>query len=214
MQTNNTAAHAKIRLAKRAKRARFWKENKSKILLLAALVVVAPALVVFTPVGPNWYKGQIKQVLDEYLATQDPEMLTEAIEKTYNLSQLYAHTLRPEQAFKEWDRITEWYYGYRLSEWSINDDSAAKAEKKGLDARRKNIREGKIGVPYDFPPEAIPYLEKAILNMAESFRDTHRTWRFRILQDKYLGEFAKKHPADPENVKMAEEAIRLYKGTM
>ena len=236
---NNTAAHAnaKIRLAKRAKRARFSKENKTKILLLGALVVFAPVILAFMPATSNWFDDQAKEMIKGYEATGDSDKLAEAIEKRYQLSQLYSYTLRPDKAAKQWDEIAKWYYGYSLMKWAEGAQKAIDAENDALIAR-KNIQQGKSkGPPYgyneatrqiDWPQESIPYLEKVVINIAEHFLNTspaHPQWRFNILSEKYLGKDRYSAPTkepglvqrhknlvDPEKVKWAEEQFTLFKG--
>jgi len=229
MPTNTTAhAAAKIRLANRAKRARFWKENKTKILLLAALVVFSPLILAFMPATANWFENQAKDLIKEYELSKDSERLAEAIEKKYNLSLLYSYTLRHDQAAKQWDDIAKWYYGYSVMKWSEGGQKRTDAESEALALRKKNARDGTIGVPYDFPPESTPLLENSLINIAEYLLTTsppHPKWRIEILGEKYLGKDRFSVPTaepgllqrykdlvDPERIKWAEEQFTLYKG--
>jgi len=216
----NLGADAKARLAKRAKRAKFWKENKNKIIVLFLLVVVAPGVFLFSSAGPNTlYRDPIKELMKNAPAGTLP---AEVVEKQNDMAVLYSWTLRYPQAVKEWDKIAEWYFGFSLLEWA-NNPARSEEIRARAENRRNNIERGK-GKPEDrvpppyipFPAEAIPLVERAIIEVAESLLHTQpakRTQRNRILEEIYMKDFieTRKNPFDPERKAWVEEQIKVFK---
>lgn len=183
------AAKARSRMARRAKRARFFKEQKKRIMIGFVCFLLLVFAVFFTPFGPDWYYGKIQ--LNKFAS---PGVVNEgAIRDLYKLGVFYSWTMRKNQAMETFDEISTAYYGFTFSQFAANPEQAW--DKRF--ASEKNVAKGRsIGPPFKISDVDLPYIGLAIHEAAFIMKDSGRSKQFakRLFRDLYIGDFYENHP--------------------
>ncbi len=190
---NAAAAAAKARMAKRAKRQRFLKENKKRILIGVVTFVAIVLLAVMTPWGPDYYYGKIQA-----RRMETPGVIQEGvIRDLYKLGVFYQNTMRKDDAQRIYNEIATISFGFTFTEFAQNPD-AAFAKRSQAEA---NIKKGiGKGPPYPIPESDQKYVGLAIWRMGETMDSGPRQFTVRVYEELYMNEFLELHPqdADPE----------------
>lgn len=202
------AAKAKARMAKRAKRARFFRENKKRLLMIFLGFLLIVFLLFGTPWGPNYYYMRIQEQKMENPGTVAPGYLR----KLYNLGIFYAYTMRGGDALRCFNEIGTLYYGFSIMDYAQNPEGA---EDKRFEAE-KRIRKGLgNGPPFKVPEEDIKYVGYAIYEVGELIRkEQSRQFPYRIYQGLYLDNIMKEHPlsCDPEITRIVTNYVDRFTG--
>lgn len=189
---NQRAAKARVRMAKRAKRDRFWKQNKKRILIVTMVFFLLVFLGVFTPLGPDYYRSRIDS--DKMVGSRN--VRAGYLKELYNLGVLYQYTMRSDKAKECFDEIAHLYFGFKL-------DTFAKSPNRGYDERA--LAEGKIkkgqsqGPPYIVDSEDIRYVGYAIWRMGEIIQFTgSKQFAYNIYQLLYLDDILANHESQTD----------------
>ena len=196
------AAVARGRMARRAKRARFFKEHKKNILLAFIGFIIVVLLCVFTPWGPDYYYNQIQQRKMESPGAVAPGVLRDL----YGLANFYNFTFRKAEAMKCYDEIGTLFFGFKISEYGmkpeVNFEQRRQAEiqiKKGLSS----------GPPFRVPDSDVIYVSLAIWRVGEMLHaDGHRAFAYRIYKDLYSDEMVEKHGIYTDQ--HVNEIVKIY----
>lgn len=183
------AAKARSRMAKRAKRARFWKEQKKNLLLIFLGTLAIFGFAFFTPFGPDWYYNRIQN--NKFIA---PGQITPGVIKgLYKLGNFYGISFRKEQAMKIYDEIGKYYYGFTFTQFSQNPESAMDIR---YEAERAVAKGTSSGPPYKIDVEDLKYVSEAIADAALLVQGSGRSRQFasRLYNDLYMGDFYEDHP--------------------
>lgn len=196
------AAAARSRMSKRAKRQRWMKENKKRLTLGILGFVVVVFLALFTPFGPDWYYGGIKNELME----SPTRVSHRSIEKLYKLGVFYNWTLRAKKAMEVYDEIGVLYFGYKFSEYAASP--AHSAEKREMTLYR--IKKDQVkGPPFTIPEDEIQYVALAVWRAGEIMsKDLSKQFTFNIYKDLYLDELLEQYP-DQMNLDVTR-LVQLY----
>lgn len=154
------AAEARARMAKRAKRARFWKENKKRITMLTLFFFLLTFLALFTPFGTDWYYGKIQNMKRESTHSVAPGVIREL----YKLGVFYSYTFRKTDALRCYDEIATLYYGFTFKEYAENP---ADAFDKRRNAEARKTRGEILGPPFPIQDDEIRYIGYAIWRYGE-----------------------------------------------
>ncbi len=204
---DNAAAEARTRLAKRAKRAKFFRENKKRITLLVLGGIALFFLAIFTPIGPDMYYNSIQ---NRMFAT--PGMVGgNALNDLYKLGRFFGLTFRAEKANSCYDEIGKIYYGFTFTEYSQNPDEAM--DKRFEAQRLKDRGEGR-GPPYTVSPGDLPAVGKAIYQIADWNRAFRPRQFARRLFGLYVEDFYKDNPGacDADTIRQAKLAFDRLSG--
>ncbi len=188
---NAAAAAAKARLAKRARRQKFLKENKKRIILGALTLVMIFILAVMTPWGPDYYYGKI-----QIRRAETPGVIQEGvIRDMYKLGVFYLYTMRKGDAKRIFDEIASIYYGFTFTEFAQNPDGAYDKRSKA----ENNIKKGLTkGPPYPIPADEQRYIGYTLFRVAETMETGPKQFIVRIYENLYLNEFMELHPHDTD----------------
>lgn len=191
---NAKAAAARLRMAKRAKRARFIKENKKRILMIVCGFLLIVGLCVFTPMGPGYYRS----MLDERRMDRPGVVSPGAIKDLYGLGVFYAYSFRGSLALECFDEIGRLYFGFKITAYPR--DVPGNIEKRRLAEvqKKKGLSQGP---PFEIDGSDIPYVAYAVWRTGEIIQHNRaKQDTYVIYRDLYMEEFADKHtyPLEPE----------------
>ncbi len=201
------AAEARARLAKRAKRTKFYRENKRRIVLLFLGGLTLLILAVFTPIGPDMYYNNIQN-----RKFSSPGALgTGVLNDLYKLGRFYGLTFRAEKANGCYDEIGKMYYGFTFTEYSQNPDEAM--DRRFEAQRLKDRGEGK-GPPYAVSPGDLTAVGEALYQIADWNRSFRPRQFARRLFELYVEDFYKDHPSacHPDTTRQAKLAFDRLSG--
>lgn len=202
------AAAARGRMARRAKRDRFIKENKKRIMMIIAGFFALLFLVFGTPWGPAWYYSKIQET--KFSA---PNRLSHGtITKLYKLGVFYQNTMRKNDALKCYDEIATYYFGFTLNEYSASYVTALDKQHRAEVAIKKGLSGGP---PYAVADDELQYVALTIYQYGMIIRDTRsKQFTYRIWNDLYLEQFYKKYPQylDPSVTKQVDGYVKRIMG--
>lgn len=182
------AAAARARMSKRAKRARWWKENKKRVTIASLGFLALVFLGLFTPWGPDYYYGGIQNRLME----SPTRMAPNTIKDLYKLGVFYNFTLREDQAMEMYNEIAKYYYAFTFTEYSVDPESALE---RRYEAERRIKRQEAKGPPFEVPQNEIKYVALAIWRAGEILqKGGSRQFTYNIYKDLYLTEMIEDHP--------------------
>ena len=196
-----TAMRARARLAGRAKRNRFMKENKKRIILGLMAFVVLAAVLVLSPIGQDMYYQRIEEnrfsTPGTIAATTGDDLLT--------LGRFYGFTFRPQKMIEMYDEIGSMYYGFTFSEYMVNPENA---EDKRFEAERLKKRGERSGPPYALDDANLRAVGASLYFAAEWTRSNRPKQFAKRLFDLYVEDFYVAHPeaCDPATVGRAKLA--------
>lgn len=193
------AAQARGRMARRAKRARFFKENKKRILIAFLAFLVLNFLAFFTPWGPDYYYTDIQMRKFENPRTISPGVL----EDLYKLGRFYSFTLRKNQAKETYAEIAKCFYGFTFEEYA---QSPTNANEKRFQALRSIAREESNGPPYKVADSDIKYVGLAMYYTAEIMMESGPKSFPANLYNELYNEFKEENPShlDPDITRLAK----------
>lgn len=200
----NTAIAARNRMAKRAKRQRFFKENKQRIMYAVIFLVLFLIFAFMTPYGPEYYKSKI----DETKMTSKSYVREGYVKQLYNLGMFYNYTFRETEALNCFNEIYRLYAGYSLLDYVANPEESFEKQRQTLLSIE---RDGFAGPPFKISDSDLPYVGYAIYHAGESMVKTmSRLLVNKAYADLYIGEFYEKHPdkCDPEVTDLIRSYIR------
>lgn len=200
----NTALAARNRMAKRAKRQRFFKENKTRIMYGVILLFLLFLFAFFTPYGPDYYKSKI----DETKMASKSYVREGYIKELYGLALFYNYTFREAEALKCFDEIYRLYAGFTLLDYVRSPEDNLEKQRQAILAME---REGFAGPPFKIADSDLPYVGYAIWHAGENMvKVMSRLLVNKAYEDLYLGEFYEKHPdkCDPEVTDLIRSYIR------
>lgn len=202
------ASAAKARMAKRARRQRFWKENKKRILYGVVIFLLLVFLALGTPWGPNYYYGKIQA-----RKMASPQAVSDGVLRDlYKLGVFYQYTMREQDALRMFNEMATLYYGFTLSEYATNPD---RAFEKRRDAEIRIERGQSNGPPFRVSNEDMRYIPLAIWKVGEIIQKTQsRQFTVRLYDELYINEFLELHPelADPEVTSLVRASVDRFKG--
>lgn len=189
MKPADKAAKARARMAGRARRARFFKENKKRLtyggLAFALLIFVA----FFSPLGPDWYYGKLQQ---GKWASQTT-LGTGYFAGLYKLAKFYEYTFRSGKAQECYNEIGQLYYGFSFSSYGSNPPAAMEKRFESERAKAKGLSNGP---PYNVSTDDLQYIGYAIRGVAEHFAaDNRRGFGRNLVEDLFLNDFCEEHPS-------------------
>ncbi len=197
------ATKARARMAKRAKRARFYKEHKKNILLAVCGFVFIVGFMVFTPFGPDWYYNRIQ--MRKFSAPG--QIMPGTLRDMYSLGNFFAYSFRKDQAMKIYDEIGTYYYGFTFSQFSQNPQSAMDRRYEMEMAVEKG---GSAGPPYRIDAADLRYVSLALSEAAGIVMGSGRSRQFaaRLYNDLYMEDFYADHPeaCDPKVTELVKAA--------
>ncbi len=181
-------ANARVRMAKRARRARFFKENKKRIGYGVVLFILLMFAAFFTPLGPDWYYGKLQQNRMASASTVG----TGYFEGLYKLGRFYQYTFRKDKAEECYNEIGAMFYGFTFS--NFGTDPTGSMERRFESERQK--AKGQIeGPPFAASERDLPYVGFAMHRVAEFFdADNRRGFGRNLVVDLYLNDFCQEHP--------------------
>lgn len=202
------AGKARQRMAKRAKRSRFWKENKKRltIIILAFLAVVF--VVFFTPLGPDYYRAKI----EERKMETSRNVAAGAIKDLYNLGVFYQYTMRKPKALEVYDEIGRLFFGHKLVEYAMNPE---RVYERRLEMETNVKRGTSSGPPFVVPDSDIPYVALAIWRVGEIIQfDRSKHFAYNLYNDLYLEEMGERYPheLDPEVTALVQAYCDRFRG--
>lgn len=190
----STAKEARARLAKRARRQRFWKENKKRISVVILLLILLVVLAFVTPWGPDYYRSSIEETKMEAPNRVRPG----AVRELYNLATFYDYTMRDDNALDCFDEIALMYFGCKLTTYSADPEANFEVRLKAQAA----IETGEShGPPFAVDASDLPYVGKAVFIAGQLMQNKmSKIIVARMYHDLYTEEFLKKHPeaCEPE----------------
>lgn len=182
------AAAARARMARRAKRTRFLKENKKRIIILFLCFLVVVFLAFFTPWGPDYYYSDIQITKMQDAGTVTPG----AIERLYKLGRFYGYTFRKPKAQEMYNEIAVAFYGFKLQEYAQNPD---RANEKRFQAQRAIAKDLSKGPPFKVSPLDVPYVGYAIVAMADILMESGpKDFPRKLYHNLYMEDFYVEHP--------------------
>ena len=197
------AAKARARMARRGKRARFWKEQKKNMLLIFLGFLLIAGLMIFTPFGPDWYYNRIQS--RKFAAPG--QIAPGVIKDLYSLGSFYGSSLRKDQAAKMYDEIATYYYGFTFTNFSQNPQGAMD---RRFDAERAIAKGSSIGPPYKIDDADLRYVGLALGEAAFIVQGSGRSKQFaaRLFNDLYMEDFYADHPehCDPKMTELVKVA--------
>lgn len=174
-------------MAGRAKRARFFKENKKRIGYCVLAFIAFVFFAFFTPFGPDYYYGKLQDRKWESNGVVQQGYLA----GLYKLGKFYSFTFRQGKAVECYDEMATLFYGFKFSEFGLSPEKAL--EKRDI-AEAEKAR-GKVMAPFRISSADLPFIGYAIRAMAEHFMAEGRRGYSRNLVIKlYLDEFMEEHP--------------------
>lgn len=176
-------------MARRAKRARFFKEQKKRIMLGFVCFLLLVFVVFFTPFGPDYYYGKIQ--LNKF--SSRGVVNSGAIRDLYKLGVFYSWTLRKNEAMEMYDEIAKAYYGFSFSEFAADPERSW--DKRF--AAEKNVAKGtSAGPPFRIDDSDIPFVGLALHEAAFLVKDSGRSKQYarRLFRDLYMGDFYENNP--------------------
>lgn len=204
----NKAAAARARMASRAKRQRWWKENKKRVMYIVLSMVLLALLAFFTPWGPQYYRGQLENNKFESPGRLAPGY----IQGMYNLGTFYLHTMRNTEALECYNEIANLYFAFKVTDFAQNSASALDKRDAALLAVRRGQRPGP---PFQVDDSEVKYVGMAVWRAGEILRKQLASqFIFRIFNDIYLEEFLPKNEGkdDPETTKLVTTWVNKFRG--
>ncbi len=201
------ANQARNRLAKRAKRAKFFRDNKKRITYLVVGVILLLLLAFLTPFGPDIYYNNIQ---NRKFATPG-SIGTGVVNDLYKLGRFYSITFRAEKGNEIYDEIGKMYYGFTFTEYSMDPNTAMD---KRYEAQSLIERGDRKGPPFTIPESDLPGVGKALYQAAEFTRAARPRQFAKRLFELYLDDFHAEHPGacDPEITRLAQGAFNKLSG--
>ncbi|MCL2001633.1 MAG: hypothetical protein FWG74_09375 [Planctomycetes bacterium] len=182
------AAKARARMAKRARRDRWIKANKKRILMIAGATVLILAVGFFSPIGPDYYYSTLQ---NRKMSAPDT-MAPGYIEGVYKLGVFYNSTFRESDALRCYDEVGLLYFGHRITDYASNPSAAQDRRDTAEDRKKKNLAHGP---PFTIPSSEIKYVGNAIWRVGEIIQKTQsRQFVVRIWKDLYMDELVEEHP--------------------
>lgn len=204
----NKAAAARARMASRAKRQRWWKQNKKRVLYIVLSAILLGILAFLTPWGPDYYRGQLENNKFESPGRLAPGY----IKGMYNLGTFYVYTMRNTEAMACFNEISNLCFAFRIVDFAQNSESAL--EKR--DIAMLAVRRGeKPGPPFKVEDDELKYVGMAIWRGGEIMRKQYPSqFIFRIFNDLYLVEFLENNEGkdDPETTKLVTTWVNRFRG--
>lgn len=197
------AAAARARMAKRGKRAKFWKENKKRLTLITLACIAAAFLAVFTPLGPDYYYATIQQ--NKF--SSRGQIAPGTFKSLYNLGTFYANTLRKDKALECYDEILEGFYNFKAYEFGENADKSMEKYQASL----RDVERGLTsGPPFRVPDSELPYVGYAIFSAAETMmaKGAARSFPQRLISQVYLNDFYVRFP-EACDAKITDQARKI-----
>ncbi len=197
------AQKARARMAKRSKRARFYKEQKKNIMLIIGGFFLIAGLMIFTPFGPEWYYNRIQN-----RKFSSPGQLTPGTIRDLNfLGNFYSYSFRKDEAMKIYDEISTYYYGFTFTQFSNNPDAAWN---RRYDAENAMAKGSSVGPPYRVDASDLKYVGLALSEAANLVFASGRSRQFasRLYNDLYMENFYAEHPeaCDPKTTELVKAA--------
>lgn len=185
---NAKAAAARARMAKRAKRARFMKENKKRITMIIVGFFILLALCFLTPWGPGYYRMKIEE-----RKMQSPTAVSSGvIRDLYKLGEFYQYTMRSKDALACYDEIARLYFGFRITEFPRDPAGAFEKRRLAEVAIKKGMGNGP---PFSIDESEILYVAKAVWRAGEIMSgDRSKNHILAVYRDLYQGELQQKFP--------------------
>lgn len=204
----STAAGARARMAKRARRQRFWKENKKRIMIGFLVFLFVAFLALATPWGPDYYWNKIQET------KMDTPGVVRAgtLQDLYKLGVFYDYTMRSDGAMKCYNEIGKLYFGFTLSEYSVNPETAFEIRRKAQNDIKKGLSKGP---PFTVAAEDLPAVSYAIWRAGEIVGKTQsKQFVYRLYNDLYVEELQENHPEalDPQITNIVTAFIDRFMG--
>lgn len=188
MRAKDNASKARDRMGRRARRQRFFKENKQRIMygFLGFLLILYLAF--FTPWGPAYYYNKMQERKWEKAGVLETGYITDL----YKLGRFYAITFRSDDAQKCYDEIGMLKYGFTFSEYGADPGVAEEKRVKNL----KQIEMGEIqGPPYIIPQSDACAVAFAIRETADKYwADNRRTFAKYLVVTLFQRDFLNEYP--------------------
>jgi hypothetical protein len=208
MYNKKAAAAARERMAKRARRAQFWKKNKKRVLIIILIAIAVPIIGLLTPWGPDWYYAKIQRE-----KMQTPGRLRPGtLQKLFTLGVFYGYSMKSDKALEMFDEIGLAFFGVPLSKYGMDPN-------RGYDERMNNIeRKAKglsVGPPYDVDRSDIKYVGNAIYRIGQIL-DTRGGRQFTYILNKefYMGILDEEYPdeLDPDTTRLINDQMLRFEG--
>lgn len=197
------AQKARARMAKRGKRARFYKEQKKNILMIVGGFFLIAGLMIFTPFGPDWYYNRIQGRKFSAPGQVTPGVMGDL----YSLATFYSYSFRKDQAMKVYDEIGQMYYGFTFTQFSQGSQAAMERRYAAEDAVAKGSSNGP---PFKMDADNLKYVGLAL---GEAGFIVQSSGRSRILAANlfntlYMEDFYANHPeaCDPKMTELVKAA--------
>lgn len=204
----NHAAAARARMAARARRQRWWKANKRRVLYLFLGATLIALLGLLTPWGPDYYRGKLEG--DKFAS---PGYVNPGyIEGLYKLGVFYQYTMRNKQAMECFEEINYLFFGFRIVEFA---QSPSTALEKRRQAEIAVSRGQSSGPPFRVDEGEIRFVGMAIWRAGEIMRKQFPSqFIARVFDDLYLQEFLANNEGkdDPEVTQMVKTWVNRFKG--
>ncbi len=209
LKVDARAAKARSRMAKRAKRDRWWKENKKRLLMIFLGFLLICFLCFFTPWGPEYYYSKLQ---DRKMASPDA-VAAGYIEGLYKLGVFYNFTLRNSDAIRCYDEVGSLYFGYGITEYSKNPEAALDKRFTLDDRKKKGLSPGP---PFIVPSSDLKYVGLAIWRVGEIIqKDQSRQFTYRIYNGLYLEDFKEANAihCDPHVTEIVKNYVDRFTGS-
>lgn len=202
------AAAARARMAKRAKRARFWKENKKRITYVVICFLLVVFLAFFTPIGPDYYYSTL---LNRKMATRDT-VAPSYVKDLYGLGMFYNYTMRKEKAVECFDEIGQLYFGFKITDYAKNPDNALERRQQAEDRIKKGLG---YGPPFKIEESELKYVGNSVWKVGEII-GVNQSKQFvnRIYDGLYMLELNEKHQnsLDPGITAIVKASVDRFAG--
>lgn len=188
LKANPKAAKARVRMAKRAKRDRWLRENKKRLLMIFVGFLLIVFLAVGTPWGPDYYYSRLQE-----RKMNGPDAVAPGyIEGLYKLAVFYNFTLRESEATRCYDEIGKLYFGFTLSEYARNPGAAQDQQEMALTRIKKGLGNGP---PFTIQDSEARYVGYSIWRLGEIMHKTQsRQFVYRIYNGLYMEDILDKYP--------------------
>ncbi len=197
------AAKARGRMARRAKRDRWFKENKKRILMIFLGFLLIAFLAFFTPWGPDYYYNK----LQEKKMSAPDTVAAGYIEGLYKLGVFYNFTMRENDAMRCYNELSTLYYGFSIYDYATNPETALDKRDDAEARKKKNLSNGP---PFRVPDSDLKYIGYSIWRVGEIIQKAQsRQFTLRIWKDLYLDEFKEQHPiqCDPKVTEIVKNYV-------
>jgi hypothetical protein len=152
------------------------------------LVVIALAAI-FSPVGPDYYYGK----LQARKMSSRTDLAPGYLEGLYKLGRFYSYTMRTDDALRCFDEIGTLFFGFKITEYSMNPGSAMDK----LEDAKDRIKKGAFfGPPFKVPDQDLKYVGYALWQVGDLQQKSnkHRSIILRIYKELYMDWLKAEHP--------------------